>query len=64
MDQGRICLLDIDPPDAGIVQRRVLEVVIDGDSVWREYDVVRSFNDETEAREYAAEQGINDILLE
>jgi hypothetical protein len=45
------------------VQRRVLEVVVDGEACWREYDVVRSYADEAEALAYAAEHGITDVDL-
>jgi hypothetical protein len=61
MDVDRICLLDICPPDAGLVQRRVIEVTIDGETEWREFDVVRVFADEQEAAAYAAQNGIEDI---
>lgn len=60
-DQEVICLLDVCPPDAGRVQRRVIEVVVDGQAAWREYDVVRSFASEDEARRYAVEEGIADV---
>jgi hypothetical protein len=59
----KICLLDVDPPDQGMVQRRVMSVEIAGQAVWREYDIVRSFAGEREAREYAAAQGITDVIL-
>jgi hypothetical protein len=61
IDAERICLLDICPPDAGLVQRRVIEVTIDGEKAWREFDVVRVFADEEEAAAYAAQNGIEDI---
>jgi hypothetical protein len=61
MDVDAICLLDIDPPDQGLVQRRVIEVEIAGETVWRELDIVRSFADETEARDYAEAHQIGDI---
>ncbi len=60
----RICLLDIAPPDQGIVQRRVIGVQVDGERAWREFDVVRVFADEAEARAYAAANGIADIDLD
>ena len=59
----RISLLDISPPDQGMVQRRVIEVTIDGKKLWREFDVVRSFADEAEARAYAAANGITDLVF-
>jgi hypothetical protein len=61
MDVERICLLDICPPDAELVQRRVIEVTVDGETEWREFDVVRVFADEQEAAAYAAQNGIEDI---
>ena len=61
MDTPRLTLLDVDPPDAGLQQRRVIEIVIDGASAWREYDVVRTFEDEDEARAYAKAHGIEDV---
>jgi hypothetical protein len=61
MDVERVCLLDVDPPDRGTMQRRVLQVWIDGEAVWREFDVVRVFDDEGEAKAYAYEQGIRDV---
>jgi hypothetical protein len=63
MDVERICLLDICPPDAGLVQRRVIEVTIDGEKAWREFDVVRAFADEKEALAYAAQNGIEDVVI-
>jgi hypothetical protein len=61
MDVERICLLDICPADAGLVQRRVIEVTIDGQTEWREFDVMRMFADEQEATSYAAQNGIENI---
>ena len=61
MDRARICLLDICPPDQGLLQRRVIEVNVDGERAWREFDVVRVFEDEKEAAAYAAQHGITDV---
>lgn len=58
MDVERLCLLDICPPDQGLVQRRVIQVQVDGELAWREFDVVRVFDDEQEARAYAEQEGI------
>lgn len=55
----RICLLDIAPPDQGMVQRRVIEVQINGERVWREFDVIRVFAGEAEARAWAAEHKVD-----
>ncbi len=63
MGGPRICLLDIAPPDQGMVQRRVIELEIDGERVWREFDVIRIFAGEAEARAYAAANGVADIDL-
>jgi hypothetical protein len=63
MDFERICLLDICPPNAGLEQRRVIEVTIDGETTWREFDVVRVFGNVQEAAAYAAENGIQDADL-
>ena len=63
MDVERICLLDVDPPDTGLMQRRVLEVEIDGRLTWREFDIVSTFESEEEARRYAEQEGIGDVVL-
>lgn len=63
MDEPKICLLDIAPPNQGRQARRTIEVEINGKREWREFDVVRSFKDEAEARRYAAENGIADVDL-
>ncbi|MCU0726285.1 MAG: hypothetical protein MUE73_10915 [Planctomycetes bacterium] len=59
----RWCLLDVDPPDRGMVQRRVIEVRGESGSEWREFDVVRIFADEAEARAHAREHGIDEALF-
>jgi hypothetical protein len=64
MDVERLCALDIDPPDQGMIQRRVIEVTIDGDPVWREFDIVQVFEDEQAARAFAAARGLDDVDLE
>jgi hypothetical protein len=63
MDVARICLLDVDPPDAGMVQRRVIRLESDGEELWREYDVIRSFADRAEALEYAETNSISDVEI-
>jgi predicted Fe-Mo cluster-binding NifX family protein len=60
MDVEKICLLDISPPGAGEFQRRVIQVNVGGEEVWREFDVVRAFESEAEAKAYAEANGIND----
>jgi len=42
----------------------VIGVQVDGERAWREFDVVRVFADEAEARAYAAANGIADIDLD
>lgn len=59
MDAERLCLLDICPPDVGMLQRRVIQV---GDE-WREFDVVKVFESVDEAQGYAAAHQITDIQL-
>ena len=63
MDAERICLLDICPPDPGLKQRRVIEVEVDGEETWHEFDVVRAFDSEEEARAYAEMEGIKDVEI-
>jgi hypothetical protein len=63
MDVERICLLDICPPDQGLMQRRVIEVEVDGEVTWREFDVIRAFDSEEEARAYAETEGIKDVKV-
>jgi hypothetical protein len=63
MNVTRICLLDIAPPDRGKIQRRVIQVSIDGQETWREFDVVRAFESREEALAYAAANGIEDVAL-
>lgn len=63
MDAERICLLDICPPDAGEMQRRVISVIRDGQPTWREFDVVRIFESPEVARAYAEQKGITDIEI-
>ncbi len=60
MVHEQICLLDIDPPDRGMVQRRVIEVEIAGKSEWQEYDIVRIFENRDDALLFAAK---NDLKL-
>lgn len=63
MDVERICLLDISPPHPGEVQRRVIAVQHGGQRVWREFEVVRTFETAAKARQYAAEHGVKDLEL-
>jgi hypothetical protein len=61
MDAERICLLDICPPRVGEIQRRVIQVNMEGETVWREFDIVRVFESEEEAKEYANKNAIEDV---
>ncbi|MCP4542789.1 MAG: hypothetical protein GY832_37170 [Chloroflexi bacterium] len=61
MGAEKICLLDISPSDVGELQRRVIQVNVEGEEGWREFDVVRVFKSETEARAYADANGIKDV---
>jgi hypothetical protein len=59
-DFDKTCLLDIDPPDRGMVQRRVMDFTIGGRAVTTEFDTVKVFASEDEARAYARAHGITD----
>jgi len=58
-----ICLLKLYPPNTDNVQRRMIQATVDGEEKWWEYEVVRSFTDEREARYFAQQHGITDIRL-
>jgi len=63
MDEEKICLLDICPPDQGMMQRRIIQLNRDGEETWREFDIVQIFESEEEAEAYAGENGITDIEI-
>lgn len=63
MDREVPALLDVDPPNYGQVARRMIAVTMAGVEVWREFDVVRVFASEEEARAYGEEHRIGDIVL-
>ena len=63
MDREVPALLDVDPPNSGMVARRTIEVEVAGVKAWREFDVVRVFENEVEARAYAAENGVAQVEL-
>lgn len=63
MAQERICVLDLHPPGRGLEQRRAIEIGRDGESVWQEFDIVRTFDSEEEALAYAQEHRIDDVEL-
>lgn len=56
-----IGLLDLCPKE--IAARPMMYVTVHGKQVMREYDVIRVFKSEAEARKYAAENNITDIAL-
>ena len=62
-DRAVIALLDLDPPRRGTTARRVIDVVVDGETRWLEYDLERVFESEVDARAFAAEHGV-DVQLE
>lgn len=57
----RIALLDLCPKNPGMVARPMLSFMIDGKITMREYDVVKVFKNEKEARKYAKKNKIEDI---
>ena len=63
MDVERICLLDICPPRVGEIQRRVIQVKREGEKVWREFDIVRTFESREEAEKYASKNAIEDVAF-
>lgn len=63
MDVEHPCLLDVCPPREGEIQRRVIRFEHDEQETWREFDIVRVFDDELEALRFAREHGIEDIEL-
>lgn len=56
--EGRFCLLDIDPDHRGLIQRRTIEVKRGSTSEWREFDIVRIFDDKNEATDFAKTEDI------
>ena len=63
MDTTKPCLLDVDPPGAGMIQRRVIEIGAGDAKEFREFDVARVFETDEEAKRYAAEHGIADAVF-
>ncbi|MBU1108853.1 MAG: hypothetical protein KKB51_19405 [Candidatus Riflebacteria bacterium] len=53
-DEPRWCLLDVDPPDKEMMQRPVLELILDGERQILVFDVIKSFATEEEARQFLA----------
>lgn len=56
-----ISLLDLCPPNKGMVARPMYPFFVGGRSLMFEYDIVSTFGSEKEARDYAAANGIADI---
>jgi hypothetical protein len=63
MDVERFSLLDIDPPRPGQIQRRVIEISDEGRTAWCEYDIVRVFESQEAALDYARQHSIHDVEL-
>jgi hypothetical protein len=62
MNEGKYCLLEIMPP--GNAQRRVIELEVNGQKVWREFEAIKVFASIDEARQYAADHHIHDAKWE
>lgn len=62
-EDRRICLLELFPPGQGMAQRRAIQVRIDGELVWREFEIVRTFESTEKATAYASEHSIDDVAL-
>lgn len=58
-----ISLLDLCPPNKGMVARPMYPFLIGGRSLMFEYDVLRTFGSEKEAREFATANGITDFAF-
>lgn len=56
-----LALLDVCPKDRGMMARPMTVIFVKGEPVYFEYDVIRVFRDEPEAKRYAAENGITDV---
>jgi len=63
MKEERVCLLDVDPPRPGEIQRRVIEIGRGEKKRWREYEIARVFKDVREARDCARRHGVEDIEI-
>lgn len=58
-----IALLNLCPPNKGMVARPMYSMMKNGKIIDREYDVERIFKTEKEAREYAEKNGIKDVSI-
>ena len=56
-----IALLNLCPPNKGMMARPMYSMMKDGKIIDREYDVERIFKTEKEAREFAEQNGIKDV---
>jgi len=56
----RIALLDLCPENKGMVARPMMSMFINGKIEMFEYDVVKVFDSEAEARKFAKENNITD----
>ncbi len=63
LDTEKVCLVDVCPPQKGEIQRRLIKLVRDGEESWHEFDIVKVFEDQEEARLFAAEHAVEDIEL-
>ena len=61
--EGTISLLELYCPGSGRMQRRAIQVTLDGEQAWREYDIVKTFESIEAAVRYAQEHGIEDVEL-
>jgi len=59
--EPRWCLLDVDPPDKEMLQRPVIELVVDGERHFLVYDVIKSFASEEEARQFLRTSELADM---
>jgi hypothetical protein len=57
----RIAILDICPPNRGMVARPTTSIIVDGEATYYEYDVIRVFADEKEAKKFARENKLTDV---
>jgi hypothetical protein len=57
----RIVLLNLCPENPGRVARPMMPFMINGEIIWREYDIVKVFKNEREARKYAKKNKITDV---
>ena len=57
------CLLDVSPPDAGMITRRTIQISRDGTAKRVDFDVVMVFETEEEAKCFAEKEGIVDLEL-